>query len=69
MLELKSKLFKASFSNLGAKLVSMHVNGVDVVVGPAMMPKHLLMMPIQAQSRGATQGASPRRVLNWMVAK
>ena len=34
MLELKSKLFKASFSNLGAKLVSMHVNGVDVVVGP-----------------------------------
>jgi aldose 1-epimerase len=34
MLELRSKSFKASFSNLGAKLVSMHVNGVDVVVGP-----------------------------------
>ena len=34
MLELKSQTLSASFSPLGAKIVSLHVDGVDVVVGP-----------------------------------
>ena len=34
MLELKSKTHRATFSQLGAKLVSFFVDGVDVVVGP-----------------------------------
>lgn len=34
MLELKSKTLSASFSPLGAKIVSLQVGGVDVVVGP-----------------------------------
>jgi aldose 1-epimerase len=34
MLELKSKTHRATFSKLGAKLVSFFVDGVDVVAGP-----------------------------------
>jgi aldose 1-epimerase len=34
MPELKSKVLAARFSALGAKIVSLHVDGVDVVVGP-----------------------------------
>ncbi len=34
MLELKSKTHRATFSQLGAKLVSFFVDGVDVVAGP-----------------------------------
>lgn len=34
MLELKSKSHRATFSQLGAKLVSFFVDGVDVVAGP-----------------------------------
>jgi aldose 1-epimerase len=34
MLGLKSKTLAATFSALGAKIVSVHVDGVDVVVGP-----------------------------------
>jgi aldose 1-epimerase len=34
MPELKSKILAARFSALGAKIVSLHVDGVDVVVGP-----------------------------------
>ena len=34
MLELKSKNHRATFSKLGAKLVSFFVDGVDVVAGP-----------------------------------
>jgi aldose 1-epimerase len=34
MLQLKSKQLSATFSSLGAKIVSVHVDGVDVVVGP-----------------------------------
>jgi aldose 1-epimerase len=34
MLGLKSKTLAATFAALGAKIVSVHVDGVDVVVGP-----------------------------------
>ena len=34
MLELKSKNHRATFSQLGAKLVSFFVDGIDVVAGP-----------------------------------
>ena len=34
MLELKSKTHRATFSQLGAKLVAFFVDGVDVVAGP-----------------------------------
>ena len=34
MLELKSKSHRATFSQLGAKLVAFFVDGIDVVAGP-----------------------------------
>jgi aldose 1-epimerase len=34
MLQLKSNQLSATFSTLGAKIVSVHLDGVDVVVGP-----------------------------------
>ena len=56
MLELNSKKLKVGLTKLGAKLVSVHVDGVDVVVGPGSDAEALAHDPYTGAVTGRHAG-------------